>query len=222
MSRGERSPVAAARPLPSQGERPPGAVARLLPPRGERLLPALSGLLLVLCFPPFHLLLPPFLALVPFLVFLADRPTDPPGRWSAFRGGYLLGLLYFGLVLYWLVIALLYYSSLALLAWLLTVLILAAFTALFASAVVYVRQRAPAVPLPVTAALFWTTLEWTQAHLGDVAFPWLGLGSSLTGFPRLAGAADLVGARGLSFWLALVNGLIASTILAWRRGSAGD
>jgi len=195
---------------------------RVLPPRGERLLPLLSGVLLVICFPPFHLLLPPFVALVPFLVFLADRSTDATGRWAALRGGYLLGLVYFGLTLYWLVIALVYYSSLAMLAWLLTVCILAGFSALFAAGVVYVRERLPVVPLALTVALFWTTLEWVQGHLGDVSFPWLGLGSSLTGFPRVSGAADLVGARGLTFWLALVNGLVASAFVAWRRGERGS
>jgi apolipoprotein N-acyltransferase len=191
--------------------------ASLLPAPGERLLPLLSGLLLVLSFPPFELLVPPFVALVPFLVFLAERPVGPVGRWSAIRGGYLLGLVYFGLLLYWLIVALIYYTPLAILAWLVAVVVLAGFVALFAAGVVWARERVPAVPLALSAALFWTTLEWVQGHLGDISFPWLGLGTALSGFPRVAGAADLVGARGLTFWLVLVNGLVASAIVAARR-----
>ncbi len=191
--------------------------ASLLPARGERLLPILSGLLLVLSFPPFELLVPPFVALVPFLIFLADRPLGPAGRWSAIRGGYLLGLVYFGLLLYWLIVALIYYTPLAIFAWLVTVVVLSGFVALAAAGVVYARERLPAVPLALSAALFWTTLEWVQGHLGDISFPWLGLGTALSGFPRVAGAADLVGARGLTFWLVLVNGLVASAIVAARR-----
>lgn len=201
----------------ARGRRLRVRAASLLPARGERLLPLLSGLLLVLSFPPFELLVPPFVALVPFLVFLADRPTGPGGRWSAIRGGYLLGLVYFGLLLYWLIVALIYYTPLAVLAWLVSVVVLAGFVALFGAGVVWARERAPAVPLALAVALFWTTLEWVQGHLGDLSFPWLGLGTALSGFPRVAGAADLVGARGLTFWLVLVNGLVASTIVAARR-----
>lgn len=194
------------------------AGSRLLPPRGHRLLPLVSGLLLVVSFPPFALLVPPFIALVPFLVYLAELPPGAEGRWAATRAGYLLGVVYFGLLLYWLIIALIYYSVLAIPAFLGTVLVLAGFTAFFAWGVHFVRERMPAVPIALSAALLWTALEWLQGHLGDLSFPWLGLGSSLTAFPRVAGAADLVGARGLTFWLVLVNGLLAMALVARREG----
>ncbi|HET9982439.1 MAG TPA: apolipoprotein N-acyltransferase [Longimicrobiales bacterium] len=191
-----------------------------VPPRGHRLLPLLSALLLVMSFPPVRLLAPPFIALVPFLLYLAELPAEPASRWAAVRAGYLLGLVYFGLLLYWLIVALIYYTPLAILAFTLTVLVLAGFTATFAWGVVYLRERLGAVPLAVAAAVLWTALEWLQGHLGDLSFPWLGLGSALSSFPRVAGAADLVGARGLTFWLVLVNGLVAETILAVRRRRA--
>mgnify|MGYP001171388098 FL=1 len=184
---------------------------------GERLLPVASGLLLTLSFPPFDLLVPPFVALVPFLLFMAERPAGATGRWSAARGGFLMGLVYFGLLLYWLFVALVYYSKLAIAAYALTVLILGIFTATFASALHFVRERTP-VPFALAVAALWTAIEWVQGHLGDLSFPWLGLGSAVSAFPRVAGAADLVGARGLTFWLALANGLIATGILAYREG----
>ena len=65
----------------------------------------------------------------------------------------------------------------------------------------------------------WTGLEWARAHLpSTLAFPWLGLGTSLTGFPELVGIAEVIGARGVGFWIALVNGLIATMVLAARDG----
>jgi apolipoprotein N-acyltransferase len=191
----------------------------LLPPPGERLLPALTGALLVLCFPPFHLLLPPFCALVPLLVHVAERRPGAAERWTATRGGFLAGTIYFGLLLYWMVSALLFYTVLAVPGYLLTVLILAGFVGAFAALLHLVHERLPLVPLALAAAALWTALEWLQGHLGPLSFPWLGLGMSLTGFPRLASAADLVGSRGLGFLLVLVNGLIAETVLRFRAGS---
>ncbi len=189
----------------------------LVPPRGQRLLPTLSGIVMALAFPPFRLLLPSFLGLVPLLVFIAERAPDARGRWEATRGAMLAGLIYFGLTLYWLVIALIYYSALAVPAYLGTILVLTGFSGAFGWAVHYTLQRTR-VPLPVIAAAFWTALEWVQGNLADLSFPWLGLGTSLAGFPSLAGAADLVGARGLTVWLAAVNGVGALAIVHRRAG----
>lgn len=186
----------------------------LRPPRPAAPL-VLSGLLLGLAFPPFHLLGPSFLALVPWAAWTARLPTGAEGRSAALRGGFLLGLIYFSLVFYWLVVALIFYTPLAILAFALPVLILSGFLAV---ATLGVHQAVRRVGVPVWAAvpIFWTAMEWLRAHLGDVSFPWMGLGESLTGYPRLIGAADLVGARGLTFWLALVSGLLAEALLRAR------
>ncbi|HEX6590307.1 MAG TPA: apolipoprotein N-acyltransferase [Longimicrobiales bacterium] len=188
---------------------------RILPPKGERLLPLLSGLLLAISFPPFELLVPPFVALAPLLVFIETRARDDAGRWAAARGGFWAGLVYFGILLYWLIVALIFYSKLAIAAYALTVLILGLFTATFASGVHYLRRKRVA-PLWVVAPLLWTTLEWVQGNLGDLAFPWLGLGSALASYPILAGGADLVGARGMTLVVALVAALVAEALLRAR------
>ncbi|MFW6078741.1 MAG: apolipoprotein N-acyltransferase [Gemmatimonadota bacterium] len=193
-------------------------LARMVPPPGERLLPILAGLMLVLSFPPFSAPGLPFVALVPLLLFVAERPDGADGRWSATRAGITAGLVYFGLLLYWLFVALVHYSTLAIPAYLLTTMVLAGFTGAFAAALHRIRSTLDAVPLALAAAALWTALEWVQGNLGDLSFPWLGLGSSLAAYPGLAGAAELVGARGLTFWLALVNGLVATAVLAARRG----
>ena len=188
-----------------------------LPPRGEHLFPVLTGALLVTAFPPFALLLPSFIALVPLLVFVAERQPGPAGRWAAARGGFLAGLVYFGLLLYWMVVALVFYSALAIPAYLLTTTILAGFVAVFAWLLHFVREHGR-VPLVVAAPVLWTAAEWVQGNLGDLSFPWLGLGSSLAAYPVLAGAADLVGSRGLTLWLAAVNALVAEAVLRARAG----
>lgn len=179
------------------------------------MLPLAAGLLLALAYPPASLLVPAFVGLVPLLVFIAERPAGPEGRWSATRAGVLTGVVYYGLQLYWLVPALAPRSALAVPAFVLSVAVLAGFTGVFACAVHYARERT-AVPLVVLAAAFWTTLEWGLAHLGPLAYPWLGLGYALAPFPRLAGAAELVGVRGLTLWIAAVNGLVAMAVLRHR------
>lgn len=175
-----------------------------------------SALLLTLATPPFHLLFPSFLGLVPLALWVADLPGGHEGRREALRGGYLLGLVYFGATLYWIFVALVFYTGLAALAYALTVLILSALLALATLAMHETRTRL-GWPLWAVLAVFWTAMEWTRAHMGDLSFPWMGLGDTLTGFPWLIGVADVVGSRGVSLWLLLVNGLVAQLVL--RKGA---
>ncbi len=179
-----------------------------------------SGALLGLAHPPFHLLVPSFVALVPFLVWLERLPAGAEGRREARRGGFFLGLVYYTLVFYWLLVALVFYTPWAVPAFLAPVLILSGFLSWVSGGIQSVRER---LGWPIWAVLpvFWTANEWLRAHLGDVAFPWMQLGDTLTGFPWLIGAVDVVGSRGLSFWLALVNGLIAAIWVARRGGDRG-
>ncbi|MEE8550647.1 MAG: apolipoprotein N-acyltransferase [Gemmatimonadota bacterium] len=191
-------------------------------PRGEELgLPLASGVLLALCFPPFHLLIPPFVALVPYLIFLGSCPADRSGSTSAARATFWMGIVYYGIVLYWLAAALVFFTWLALLGYLITVVVLAGLLALVGYSTHSLRYR-HRLPFWAILPLFWTGVEWLRGHLGDVAFPWLGLGHSLTGFPALVGFADVAGARGVTFWLAAINGLLAEWWLEglrarWRR-----
>ncbi|MEX2529075.1 MAG: apolipoprotein N-acyltransferase [Gemmatimonadota bacterium] len=180
--------------------------------------PLLSGALLLLCFPPLHLLVPPLVALVPWAVWLHGLPGGREGARSALRGGLLLGGVYFGGLLYWVAYSLLDYSWVAPLGYLGIVGVLT----LVLGGVSWAGHRihhTAGVPLWLTVPLVWTGGEWVQAHLGDLDFPWLGLGTSLTGFPELVGVAELVGARGVTFWLAAINGLGAALVVALGRTS---
>lgn len=158
----------------------------------------------------------PFVGLIPLALFIVDRTPDAEGRRSAVRGALLFGLVYFGVVFYWILIALIWFSKLAILAYVASVLLLMGVAAL----VGWMLHRAVhdlRVPLWIALPVAWTAGEWFRAHWpGPLAFPWLGLGTSLTGYPELVGAAELVGARGLTFWIALVNGLVAMALLRLR------
>lgn len=187
-------------------------------PRGAELrLPIVSGVLLTLSFPPFHLLIPPFVALVPYLIFLGGLTTSDERDLSPFRASLWMGIVYYGTLLYWLFTALVFYTWLALLGYVITVVVLSLFLAVAGWAVHRLRSDR-GIPLWLSLPVFWTAMEWLRGNLGDLSFPWLGLGHSLTGFPALIGFAELTGARGVTVWLVAINGLLAEWWLeGWRR-----
>jgi apolipoprotein N-acyltransferase len=142
-------------------------------------------------------------------LWIAGRPPDRAGSASVRRGAALFAVVHFGLVFHWLLPALVLLTPAGPLLFVAGLALLAALTVVWAEAFRHAvaELRAPLwLALPVT----WTGLEWAMAHLpGPLAMPWLGLGTTLTGFPRLVGIGEVVGARGVGFWIALVNGLVA-------------
>jgi apolipoprotein N-acyltransferase len=179
-------------------------------------VPAVSAVILALSFPPLHLLVPPFIGLVPFALWVHGLPADGQGRRAAVRGSMVFGAIYFGIIFYWILVALIWFTPLAILAFLAALVGLIAIAALFG----WTLHRAVhgvRAPLWIALPVAWTAAEWVRANLpSTLAFPWLGLGTSLTGFPELVGVAELVGARGVTFWMATVNGLVAVLVLRLR------
>lgn len=174
----------------------------------------LSAVLFALCYPPLHPLVLPFVALVPMALFVVERHPGSGGAASAARGGALFTVVHFGLVLHWLPIALAWFTPLALAPYVVGLGLVAAFGALFGRALHHAVHSLRA-PLWLALPVAWTAVEWGLAHLpGTLAFPWLGLGTTLTGFPTLVGIAEVVGARGVSFWIALVNALITGMLVS--------
>jgi apolipoprotein N-acyltransferase len=193
----------------------------LWPRRGERLLPAVAAVLLASSFPPLHPLVPPFVGLVPFALWVHGLSPDARGRRSAVRGSLVFGTLYFGILFYWILVALIWFTWMAVLAFIGSMILLVGAAALFG----WMLHRAihtVRAPLWLALPVTWTATEWFRAQWpGPLAVPWLGLGTSLTGFPELVGIAEIVGARGVTFWLALVNGLLAVLVLRVRRSREG-
>jgi apolipoprotein N-acyltransferase len=155
----------------------------------------------------------PFLGLVPMALFIHGLSGDKEGRDAAIRGGLFFGLIYFGIVFYWILVALIWFTKLAILAFLGSMLMLGGLGALFGWAF-HRSVHSARVPVWLALPVMWTAAEWFRAHWpSSLAFPWLGLGTSLTGFPEAVGIAEIIGARGVTFWIALVNGLAAAAVL---------
>ena len=180
-------------------------------------LVALGALALALSYPPFPL--PPlsFFALIPAVLLVRQAAQARDAR-AAFKWGWWYGLVANGLVLYWMIFALWHFTPFSALGYFATIAALGLFTACLFWFVVRLRLVVSAVPLWITFPVAWTALEWFVGHIGDIAFPWLGLGTSLADAPVLVQWADLAGARGVTLWLAWCNVAILEAWLG-RRGT---
>lgn len=178
-------------------------------PSRSWLLVALGAVALAASYPPLPLPLLSFVALVPAVLLLTGAGGDSR---RAFTLGFRYGLVANGLVLYWLVLALWHFTAFAALGYVVTVFCLGVFTGLLFWFVVRARTAYPALPLALLFPISWTALEWAVGHLGDVAFPWLGLGTSLADAPVLVQWADLAGARGVTWWLVWCNVLVGAAL----------
>jgi apolipoprotein N-acyltransferase len=188
-------------------------------PRGDWPLLAAGALLLPLAYPPFHLILPSFVCAVPvaWLIGQAGRDGRPVRRRVV--QGFWYGFLSQGLVLYWIVVALWHFTPLSALGYAATIICFGLFNSGLFALTGWVTDRGR-VPMWLVLPFLWTALEWGVGHLGDIRFPWLGLGTSLTGYPTLIQVADLFGARGITFLLVLANAVLAGAWLDRRRAGA--
>jgi apolipoprotein N-acyltransferase len=173
------------------------------------LLVALGAVALAGCYPPFPLPFLSFVALVPPALLLFDTEGNSRAAW---RWGFRYGLITNALVLYWMVVALWHFTPFAALGYAITVYLLGVFTGGLFWFVTRVRSVYPRLPLFLVFPLAWTALEWAVGHLGDVAFPWLGLGTSLADGRVLVQWADIAGARGVTLWLVWCNVVLAMAI----------
>jgi apolipoprotein N-acyltransferase len=189
------------------------ALGALRPSRSEALAAFASATLFALAFPPFPLVLPAILCLVPFAVSIARSAAAPDGRPAcAARVGFWFGFLGYGCNLYWIAIALSFYTSMAFLGYIASLVWLAPFVAATGAAL-FAARRATRWPMAVLLPVVWTASEVVLNYLLDLAFPWLPLGLSVAHFPLAAQIADLSGVRGVSFWMAATAGLITDAYL---------
>ena len=183
----------------------------LLPTRAEAIAAGAAALLFALSFPPFPFLLPAFVCLTPLAVLVAREADGGGSPRAAARLGFWFGLLGYACALYWIAIALSLYTKLAILGYIGAIVWLAPIVAL-AMAVLFGLRRGTGWPMSILLPIAWVALEVVLNYTSDLAFPWLPLGLATSRFPVLAQVAELSGVRGLSFWIAATNGLIAD---AW-------
>jgi apolipoprotein N-acyltransferase len=165
-------------------------------------LSALSGLLLALSFPQPNLYWLAWVALIPLLRGMKERP---------FASGFTCGVVFFGVVLYWLNIVMTTYGGLMPVFSLIAYLLLVLYLALYFGAATWVSQRLLELyrlPLLLSLPLSWVALEYLRALLFS-GFPWALLGYSQQDFSLAVQSADVTGVYGVSLVLVAVNCALA-------------
>ena len=168
---------------------------------------ALSGLLLVACFPKIHLRGMVWVACLPMLAVLARVERLK----HAFLMGYVCGAVFFLGGCYWFVTVVNVYGGLA--PWLAVVVLIlfviidATFFGMFGLAVGWVARRSAGGAL-VAAPFLWVAMEMARSYL-ITGFSWdlLGYGVQASGVRQIA---SVTGVYGLSFL-----GVAASALAAW-------
>ncbi len=162
---------------------------------------ALSGAMAAASLPPFDLWPLGFVALVPLGWALSDPESI---RSDAVAGGLAFGAVFYGLLLHWAPFTLHGLVSLGALSGLFLLGILAGVAGI--QGLVLRRLLVRSGPLLALPAV-WGGTEFLLAHFGPLAMPWTPLGLALAAVPEVAGPAEWIGVRGLSMWIAGVNGV---------------
>jgi apolipoprotein N-acyltransferase len=165
------------------------------------LLAALSGLLLTGAFPKIGLEWLAWFALVPLFAAIANLSAK-----KSFRVGFIAGLSHYLSLLYWVVPVMQTYGYLPLYLSIAILFLFAAVLALFPavfSMVLATIGRTPARFI-ITTPLLWVALEYIRTFF-LTGFPWALLGHSQYLRHYLIQIADLFGAYGISFLIALSN-----------------
>ncbi len=175
------------------------------------ILAILSGILTALGFQPYDLTgVLPF-CLVPLLISLkGKKPAE------GLKLGYLSGLVYFGILIWWIIPTISTYGDLPV--WVslpifgLFVCYLALFPGLWAGvACLALGDRTLGIPWLFFLPSAWIIQEWLRSHL-LTGFPWGLLAYALEPVPPLIQTADIWGPLGLSFFIVLVNVLIFKAV----------
>ena len=179
------------------------------------ILAVLSGILLVLSHPSFNLYPLAWVGLAPLLVAVKSVSNAK----SAFRIGYISGLSFFSVLIYWIVLL---YPFANIFVTVLGYIALVAYAAVYFGVFAVLAQQLPrksGMPSIFAAALFWTGLEWIRSWL-LTGFPWGSMGYSQWNNHAVIQIASITGVYGVSFVLVLFNASVAHFIISfpnWRR-----
>ncbi len=180
-------------------------------PRCDWLLISGSAMLLTLAYPPFKLVIPAFICLVPAALLILRGISDPTPFRRHLHQGFWYGTITHGALLYWLAGALWQYGHAMIGFYLIAAIMFGGATAVMFAAVGHIARHNPGrLMLALPAGVVF--LEWLAAQVGPIGFPWHQLALTVTATPVLVQTADLAGTGGLGFILALINTALA---LAW-------
>lgn len=176
--------------------------------RGDIPLIGLAAGLLSLAQPPFGLLVPAFVCLIPagLLILRGSRADD--SRRRLLHQGFWYGTVTHAVLLHWLAWAMWGYRPVAVVLYPVAAVMFGGAYAVVFAAVGAIARDAPrrlllALPLGVIG------LEWVAAHAGLLAFPWYASALTVSSSALLIQAADLAGAEGLGLVVVFVNAALA-------------
>lgn len=175
---------------------------------------AISGLLLILCFPTFDFFPLAWVALVPLLLSLWNKKPK-----EAFTAGMVMGVFYFFGTTYWIYHSINHYGGASLTLSLCVVLLLSLYLSLYTGifAVIFsIKITSTRLPALLLAPVFWVTLEFIRSY-ALTGFPWSSIGYSQYKFLYGIQFADVTGIYGVSFIVLAINGAIADIFIARKR-----
>ncbi|MDD5451350.1 MAG: apolipoprotein N-acyltransferase [Desulfovibrionales bacterium] len=177
-------------------------------------LPVLSGLLLTLSFPKIGAAALAWIALIPFLIAI-----DGGSPRRAFLSGLIFGLVHYSGLLYWVAGVMYNYGNLpvtvSVAILLLLVIYLSLYTAAFACLIAVTKKAG--LGIIFTAPVLWVSLEYLRAKL-LTGFPWENISYTQYTNLHVIQICDILGNYGLSFYIVLVNAVLASLIYSRQAG----
>jgi len=187
-------------------------------------LPASSGVLLTLCFPPFNLIPFVFVFLIPLLISICYKNNNidcsPKKKYffllsgSALFKGFIAGVAFFFLLMWWVAPTITQYGNLPIYLSYPVIMLLVAYLAIFfsiwAGFADFILNH-DAYKKSICKILFlsslWVLLEWIRGHFLS-GLPWGIVAYCLDKFPVLIQTADIWSVYGISFFIIAVNLLI--------------
>ncbi len=181
--------------------------------RKDITLSLLSGVLLILSFPPFDFYPLAWIAIIPLLISLWEK-----GGKTAFFLGTLTGFVYFAGTVYWTFNSIYFYGNVTAAVSVLLVIALSLYLGVYIGIFSMLfnflsRSRFPALFL---VPVIWVTLEFLRSY-ALTGFPWSLLGYSQYKFLSLIQIADVTGVYGVSFLVAALNGAIFDVVAYWPK-----
>lgn len=177
-------------------------------------LALLSGILLVLGFPPFDFYPLAYVAIIPLLMSLLEKNIK-----ASFLLGTITGFVYFTGTIYWVFNSMYFYGNISVVLSLFLLIALCLYLGIYIGifsvffSFLSKRSRSPALLL---VPVIWVTLEFLRSY-ALTGFPWSALGYSQYKFLTLIQVADITGIYGISFIVAALNGAVFDVVAYWPK-----
>lgn len=179
--------------------------------RGDGRLIAVAAALLGLAQPPFALVVPAFVCLIPAGLLILRGSSGDDSLRRLLHQGFWYGAVTHAVLLHWLAWAMWGYRPVTVVLYPVAAILFGGAYAVVFAMVGTIARDAPgrlllALPLGVIG------LEWVAANAGVLAFPWYATALTISSSPLFLQAADLGGTEGLGLAVVLVNAALALAV----------